>query len=107
MAYFHCPFLGGLVELTPEREAHISIRHPDLLPDFRDRLKKVLSDPDEIRHSERSGNTLLFSRWFDDVRDGKHVVVVTVSHFAPERHWIITAYIARRLSGGTLEWKRS
>jgi hypothetical protein len=50
----------------------------------------------------------LFSRWYSDVRSGKHVVVVVVSDPGPgERHWIITAYLARKLAEGGVEWKRS
>jgi hypothetical protein len=107
MAYFPCPYLGGSVELTPEREAHIAERHPDLLPDYRDKISLTLAAPDEVRRSDRSGVTRTFARWFDDVRGGKHIVIAVVSELEPERHWIITAYIARRLSGGTTEWKRS
>ncbi len=107
MDRFHCSYLNGYVELTPERESHITDRHPDLLPDYRDKIGAVLADPDEVRLSERSGNTRTFARWFDDVRHGKHIVVVVVSDLAAERHWIITAYIARRLSGGIVEWQRN
>jgi hypothetical protein len=50
----------------------------------------------------------LFSRWFGDLRGGKHCVVVIVSEAEPaERHWVITAYIARRLAEGDIEWQRS
>ena len=37
MASFPCPYLGGDVELTDERERHIAERHPDLLPEHRAR----------------------------------------------------------------------
>lgn len=44
----------------------------------------------------------------DNVRGGKYIVVVVVSETGPvKRHWIITAYIARKLVGGETEWKRS
>ncbi|MDE3181599.1 MAG: hypothetical protein KGM47_18290 [Acidobacteriota bacterium] len=86
-----CPYLHGEVDLTPEREAHIRERHPDLLLGFRDRIAKTLADPDQVRHSVRMGNARLFSRWFDDMMGGKHVVVVVVSETAPVRHWAITA----------------
>jgi predicted amidophosphoribosyltransferase len=40
--------------------------------------------------------------------DTLRAVVVVVSALGPsERHWIITAYIARRLAEGEVEWKRS
>ena len=46
------------------------------------------------------------SRWFDNIKGGKHVVVVVVSEHSG-RHWVVTAYLARRLAEGVVEWKRS
>lgn len=107
MALFYCPYLEANVELTDERYEHILIRHPDLVPAYYDTIKDTLYAPDEVRRSERATNTLLFARWFDDVREGKFVVVAVVSESNQQRYWMITAYIARRLSGGTVEWKRN
>jgi len=108
VALLPCPYLGGEVELTDERESHIAEQHPDLLPAYRDKIAETLADPDQIRRSPRFGSARLFARWFDDVRSGKHVVVVVVSDPAPAaRHWVITAYIARKLAGGITEWARS
>jgi hypothetical protein len=104
---FPCPYLGADVELTPEREQHIAERHPDLLPEYRDRIPATLTEPDQIRRSKRFGSARLFSRWYDDVRDGKYVVVVVVSAEDAARHWIITAYIARELAAGEVQWARS
>jgi hypothetical protein len=103
---FSCPYLGGEVELSHERETHIAERHPDLLPGHRDRILQTLADPDQIRRSKRFGAARLFSRWFSDL-GGKHVVVVVVSAGDDGRHWIITAYIARKLAEGEVEWARS
>jgi hypothetical protein len=108
MAQFPCPFLQGDVELTEERESHIATNHPDLLPAHRQRIIDTLVAPDQVRRSARFGNAKLFSRWFADLRGGKHVVVVVVSDAGVTgRHWIITAYIARKLTEGEIEWKRS
>jgi hypothetical protein len=42
-----------------------------------------------------------------NVRQGKHVVVVVVSELGPsDRHRAITAYMARRLADGEIEWQR-
>jgi hypothetical protein len=61
-----------------------------------------------VRRSPRTGAAKLFSREFDDVRPGKHVVVVVVVDADPSgRCWAITAYVTRRLAGGDVEWKRS
>ena len=98
---FACPHLSTEVDLTAEREAHIAAHHPDLLPEHVDRIHDVRRDPDQVRRSPRFANARLFSRWFTDLRGGKHVVVVVVSDATPgERHWIITAYMARRIAEG-------
>ena len=79
MSWFSCPYLQGEVELTEERERHIAERHPELLPEHRERIAETLADPDQVRKSTRFGSAKLFSRWYTDLREGKHVVVVVVS----------------------------
>ena len=106
MARLSCPYLGGDVELTEEREQHIRERHPDLLPVYRDQLRQTLADPDQVRRSARLANARLFSRWFDNIRGGKHLVVAVLSE-PSGRHWMVTAYLARKLAGGVAEWKRN
>lgn len=107
MSWFFCPYLKAQVELTEERERHIEEQHPDLLPQYRQFIADTLSEPDQVRQSRRLANARLFTRWFESVRGGKYVVVVTVSETVPSaRHWIITAYIARRLAGEII-WKKS
>lgn len=109
MTFFSCPYLDNDVELTAEREHHIILRHPDLLPMYQQCIPDTLVLPDEVRRSSRIGNARLFSRWFEWLRGGKYVVVVVVSDPVPiERHWIITAYMTKRLAkGGDIEWKRT
>jgi hypothetical protein len=78
-----------------------------LLPAHRDGIAETLADPDEVRKSARFANARLFTHQFDTPRGGKQVVVVVVSDTVPaKRHWIITAYLARRLVEGESEWKR-
>ena len=76
MPRFSYPYLKGEVDLTEERERHIAQLHPDLLPEHRDRMVETLADPDEVRRSVRFGSAKLFSRWYNDLQEGKHVVVV-------------------------------
>ena len=107
MSRFPCPYLKGEVELTAERELHIAERHPDLLPGRRQRVAETLADPDQVRRSARFGSARLFSRWYTDVGTGQNVVVVVVSELnVKERHWIITAYMTRKLAEGEVEWPR-
>jgi hypothetical protein len=103
-----CPYLKARVELSDERALHIAERHPDLFPEHSQRIGETLADPDEVRRSSRLGSARLFSRWFGSVRGGKYVVVVVVSDVGPQRrHWVITAYLARRLTEGEREWTKS
>jgi hypothetical protein len=107
MNRYPCLYLKGGVDLTAEREAHIAERHPDLLPAHRSRIAETLAQPDQVRRSQRFGSARLFSRWYADVHLGKQVVVVVMSERDPsERHWIITAYLARTVEKGEIEWKR-
>jgi hypothetical protein len=104
---FSCPYLAGEVEFTEEREKHVGDRHPELLPKVRDRIRMTLAEPHEVRRSARSADARLFSRWFDDIMGGKHVVVVVVSERRTRRHWVITAYVVSKLGQGDVEWTRS
>lgn len=107
MNRYFCPYLKSDVVLTEERARHIAERRPDLLPEHHSLISKTLTDPDQIRRSIRFGNARLFSRFHTDLRQGKHVVVVVVSEMGPdERHWVITAYMARKLAEGEIEWKK-
>ena len=104
---FPCDYVGMDVELTDERERHINERHPDLLPSHRPELAATLSRPDEVRRSSRKATSRSFVRWFESATGGKYVVVVVVSEAIPERHWIVTAYLARKVPSGVVEWQRS
>jgi hypothetical protein len=105
---FPCPYLQTEVELTEERVRHIAERHPDLLPEYRTCIADTLAAPDQVRRSPRLRNARLFTRWFDAMRGGKHVVVVVVTDVAASRrHWVVTAYMARQLTEGDREWTKS
>ena len=107
MAPLVCPYLQSEVELSDERERHIAERHPDLLPEHRDLIAGTLAHPDQIRRSKRFGAARLFSKWYVDLKGGKHVVVVVVGAGDASRHWVITAYITRSLPAGEIEWAQS
>jgi hypothetical protein len=77
------------------------------LPEHRDRISATLAAPDEVRRSRRFAAARLFSRWHSDLKEGKHVVVVVVGLSDNSHYWIITAYIARRLAAGEVEWARN
>jgi hypothetical protein len=107
MKLFLCPYLQSEVILTDEREEHITERHPDLLPQYKQCLAETLLKPLHIRCSHRAHNALLFSRWFDDIKQGNYVVVSILKDNAPHIHpWIITAYLSKRLPKGDIVWQQ-
>lgn len=81
--------------------------HPDLLPEHRRLIPETLADPDQIRRSARYASARMFSRWYSALKGGKYVVVIVVSDAdSAGRHWVITAYMARKLAEGVVEWKK-
>jgi len=108
MRTFPCPYLKGEVELSDERELHIAHSHPDLLPEHLRQIELTLAAPEQVRRSLRMSAARMFYRRFDEVRQGKYVVVIVVSETTPVmRHWIITAYMTRRLANGEVEWRKN
>jgi hypothetical protein len=83
---FPCPYLGADVALTDEREAHIVERHPDLLPDHMNLIGVTLADPLAV-YRGRTVDALVFSRWYDSLYGGKHLLVFVVCHMEPARNW--------------------
>jgi hypothetical protein len=67
MTKFPCPYLGGEVELSAERERHIVEHHPELLPDHKARIGDTLADPDQVRRSKRFGNARLLGKWYNNL----------------------------------------
>lgn len=106
MVHFSCLYLRGEVELSEDREKHIGERHPELLPTLRSLIAETLANPDEVRRSARAANAHLLSRWFSDLKHGNNAVVVVVTEDS-HRHWIITAYVTRKLAEGDIVWKRN
>jgi hypothetical protein len=102
-----CPYLDSIMELTEEREKHIISNHPDLLPDHENQMAEASKDPEEVRRNKKFFNARMFCRWFDSIRAGRYVVVVVISEAETlNRHWIITAYLSRKITHGENEWKK-
>ena len=95
-AYFACD-----VELTEERKKHIRIYHPDAYS-YLELFQEVLLNMDVI-HRDYRPNSFLFAKWYPDIFGGKYLVLVLIRD--KERTWVVTAYIARKVTTGTQIWK--
>ena len=104
MRWLPCPHLGHPVELTGEREFHIQISHPALVPGRLSEIAQTVSAPDYV--GTREGREELgFVRFWPDLFGGRFVVVVVVADRDDRgvtlRYWVVTAYVARR----TTTWR--
>ena len=103
METFHCPYLGGIVELTDERERHIASRHTALLPGRMDYIADALYEPDVVILKINTDNNFVFGRWFLELDKYTLAAVIRDDN---RRCWIVTAYVARRLPKGETLWLR-
>lgn len=105
---FPCPYFGSEVELTDERRRHVARRHPEVLPSHLDWIADTLRDPDIVVIDRKSDRAKLLVRWYDRPHGGNHVVVIVVTDRGfPDRHWIVSARVSRRLPRGVVAWQRS
>ena len=105
MELFDCPYLGAVVELTDEREAHIHEQHDELLPGLYRFLRETLEFPHVIQRSARSSDIRLFSRWHTNLLNGKYVIIIVGTQAHPTtRHYIITAFPSDELRPGEILW---
>ena len=94
--------------MSDQREQHVAEAHPDFLPEELERLADPLANPDQALRSLRASSAQPVAHWYNNLLGGRYVVVVVMGDLAPTvRHWAITAYIARRLTGGSIEWRRN
>ena len=103
MESFQCPFLGGAVELSDDRDRHIQADHSGLPPDVFDYIAGTLASPDLIRRKFSSDNTIRFYRWYYDL--DKYMVVIVVDD-SPPRYWVVTAFVSHRVQRGETLWQR-
>lgn len=94
--------LGHRIFLTPERWQHIVSEHPEIR-EFYGRLAEVLNSPDVIKYSRRDRNVLLYYRYYNDIFEGKYLLVVAKIQ---RRSFVLTCYITDRIREGRVLWKR-
>ena len=102
--FYRCPFLGGLVEVTDERYAHVLDGHADLAVGRWERVAATLETPDLVIRSSQRNNGTVFAKWYDDLR--KNILAVVISD-ANGRHWLVTAYMTRKTPNGTVLWAKN
>lgn len=96
---------GVPIRLTEERWSHIVERHL-VLAGTRALVVETLEDPEVIQRGDT--DELLAARLYPNTPLGEKWMVVAYRETSPEDGFIITAYLARRLSRTKEElWRRS
>lgn len=93
---------GGLIELTDERWLHIIKEHPEVAR-CKEKIQEVLANPDYVKKSSRDAEVLLYYRFYDDISNGKYMLVVAKKGF---RSFILTCYITDMIKKGVTLWEK-
>jgi hypothetical protein len=89
-------------ELTDERWSHIIREHPEV-EQYKERIQKVLSSPDYVKKSKRDAEVLLYYKFYEDIFDGKYLLVATRKGL---RSFILTCYITDIIKKGETLWEK-
>lgn len=92
---------GNTVYLADEKWEHIIHKHPEVKK-YAGRIREVLSLPDLVKLSKRDPKVHLYYKYYNDIFNGKHFLVVT----SYERESIITAFITDKIKAGALIWQK-
>jgi hypothetical protein len=105
---FLCPYLNSVVHLTSERIEHIRAGHPEMKAmeevAMTETIQSAIEMPSIIIQSRKDAEGVVFARWEPHMYGGKYIVVAVIT--SPERNWVITAFIARKIPKGIILWTR-
>ena len=87
------------VSLTNERLLHIRAGHPEVSPAHDRLILETIRAPEKVRQSKRMTNAHLLSRWYSEVLNGKHLVVVVIVN--EDRGWVATSYFTNKIADGS------
>jgi len=88
--------------LTDERWLHIMKEHPEVCR-YKEKIQEVLANPDYVKKSSRDVEALLYYRLYDDISNGKYMLVVAKKGF---RYFILTCYITDMIKKGVTLWEK-
>jgi len=89
-------------ELTDERWTHIIREHPEV-EQYKKRIQAVLSSPNYVKKSKRDTEVLLYYKFYDDIFDGKYLLVAARKGL---RSFILTCYITDIIKKGETLWEK-
>jgi hypothetical protein len=94
---------GDDVFLDDEVKKIILAKHPEVSK-FIKRISLVLNDPETIKSSTVSKRAKLYYRYFEDIYEGKFLVVVVKE---VDQKFISTFYVTDKIKEGEILWQKN
>jgi hypothetical protein len=92
---------GEKAHLTDREWDHIVHRHPEIKKYGR-RIHEILALPDLVKISKRDPDVHLYYRFYNDIFNGKYLLVV-VNH---SRRKVVTMFITDKIKVGEVLWQK-
>lgn len=90
---------GRQIRLTEERWQHMIERHPEI-KNHLSKIQTTIQNPDVIIANHYNRNERYYHKYFKSL---KNYLIVIIEY---RKHFIITAFIARKIKKGEILWKR-
>ena len=94
---------GNEVILTAEVKRVIFAKHPEVSRVF-DKVADTLALPDAVKRSSTDVRVRLYYRFYQDVFDGKFIVIVVKR--VDYRGFVSTIYITDKMKAGEMIWQK-
>lgn len=76
--------------------------HPEVEP-YKENIQEVLLAPDYVKKSKRDTDVLLYYKFYNDIFDGKYMLVVAKKGL---RSFILSCYITDIIKKGETLWEK-
>lgn len=91
---------GNSIRLTDERWKHVVNRHPEI-KSYIEKVKTTIKDPEILVSNPYHPYEKYYHHFFPRLKN--YIIVI----LEQQKGFIITAYIARKIKKGKIEWKKN
>ena len=92
---------SNIIRLIDKQWNHIIKEYPEV-GIYKNRLSDVLIKPDLVKRSKRDRDTFLYYRYYEDIYQGKYLLIVARTR----DRLLLTCYITDRIKEGDVVWKK-
>mgnify|MGYP001609768842 FL=1 len=92
---------NNVIRLIDKRWNHIIKEHPEV-GIYKNRLSDVLIKPDLVKRSKRDRDTFLYYCYYEDIYQGKYLLIVARTR----DRLLLTCYITDKIKESDVVWKK-